>query len=322
MDLYTNRTFLAGALSALSNCKIVADNDLKTSSSLVSTTNIQSFDLDSLHKHTLKWMPVFASDPADAGGMEIFVKTLTGKTITLYCESNEKIETLKIRIEMKERIPADQQRLICIGRQLEDARTLGDYMIQNKSTIHMVLALRGGGEVSHSLDPDMLDPKYNFDFTNLSDGGKKFKRGDKVYKRPYGWNRIAFKVKNRYGDTKWLGGINGGIREDSIAGEWPVSYHGTNMNAAKLIAAEGFKLCKGKRFKFGHGIYSTPDYEVAEKYGKTFEFEGQKYKVIIQNRVNMMDTDTVEPSNRPGWEYFVTSKEENIRPYGILFKKI
>lgn len=108
------------------------------------------------------------------GGMKLFIRILTGEKFEVRVDPSTLIGSIKFLIQDLKDFPADQQRLIFAGKQLEDYRTCKDYNIQKESVLHLVLRLTGGGIVEFKFDNDYLDPKYDYDFRNIIDT-KKFR---------------------------------------------------------------------------------------------------------------------------------------------------
>ncbi|XP_073699745.1 uncharacterized protein [Garra rufa] len=176
---------------------------------------------------------------------------------------------------------------------------------------------------------NFFDPKFDYDCTNVEDD-TTFMRGNEVYIRPSGWKRIALKVLDKYPDgNAWLG--TNGWRSHSVAGEWPVSYHGTSLLSAKSIIKSNYEA--GHRKRYGRGIYSTWNInEAAERYSKIFTCKktGKRYQVLLQNRINPKmrtvckrhDYWLIEVPEGTSREEEKAIVENSIRPYGILLREV
>ncbi|KAJ0055319.1 hypothetical protein NL108_014203 [Boleophthalmus pectinirostris] len=182
---------------------------------------------------------------------------------------------------------------------------------------------------------DFFDRKFDYDFTNIKDGERRFVRGDEPYFRPCGWRRVALNVSGKYDDGSdvWLG---------TGSQAWPVSYQGLHMDGSLILTLrkgskeEGGLLDEAAQSlmdttDFGRGIYSTPDVLLAEKHCKTFKSSsnGKTYKVLLQNRISPSRRKVCERDRV--WVVYVPQDhsqiqtralvQESVRPYGLLLKE-
>jgi len=178
----------AGISTLLKNVSIVGwKSDIEPNAQL----NTPVVNLDTMHGCTLPMalrdLPCMTKIDGNKN-MHIFIKTLTGKTITIYPESRcSTITDIKTLVQDMEGIPPDQQRLFFGGIQLENRFTLADYNISAESTIDLFLRLRGGGSATnYMLNDDYLAPKYDFVYPSHKNKNESYMRGDNEFKRPYG----------------------------------------------------------------------------------------------------------------------------------------
>ena len=244
-------------------------------------------------------------------------------TLTLQVTEAHSVLHMKLQIQKKVKIALGQFDLLFRNRRLNDDRTVKDYGLQPESTINLVPRLNGGGGPL-TVSTDELAPEFDFDFTYVKDDGQRYMRGGFEYKRPYGWRRFAVRVLGSYENDEWLG--SDGIRTNEASGEWPVSYHGTDMSSAEKIVKEGYK--PGPRAKFGVGIYTSPSLEiVARLYSQPFFYAGKSYKIAFQNRDNPDRNEHLKiiSALETGVEadYWLSPKDnEDVRAYGILIREV
>ncbi|CAF2750386.1 unnamed protein product [Rotaria sp. Silwood2] len=257
---------------------------------------------------------------AEPTHQQILIIMSTGKAFDLDVILDNSIYDLKKIIENREAIETQYQIILKDDQQLADNVHLGDCLTDSCASLFVNIVLSG----PLALDPSLLAPHLDFDFTDIDDTEKMFTRGNHVYERPSGCKRIALNVAGNYGyDDRWLGMP---VTDE----EWPVSYHGTGKHNAMSITEEGYKISKSQNFKFGKGIYSTPEVEVAKLYAKEFEHDGQKYFVMFQNRVNPRYLKVIYKEENDIGTYWISSKGPNdtdndicdlIRPYALCIFK-
>ena len=160
------------------------------------------------------------------------------------------------------------------------------------------------------------DSQYDHEYTTSGENG--FMRGERVFKRPSGWKKIALKVSGKYENDIWLGVGERPNEKQSVSGEWPISYHGPkDYNTIAAIINNGYDINKNIRSSFGKGIYSSPTPETAQSYAGNFIYNGKKISVIIMNRYHPSYTNVVNNG-----DFLVTTNDRMIRPIAILIKEV
>ncbi|KAK9976860.1 hypothetical protein ABG768_018681 [Culter alburnus] len=251
------------------------------------------------------------------------LSALTGFTVKTFSANSSFAE--KSRLKSAKTLDAGPQLDIY---NLITTALLGQNVVTTKAAVQSYsLRTDLSKEIFVNMD-EFFDPRFDHDFTHLTDTSVCM-RGNEPYKRPCGWNRIALKVLNKYTDgNTWLG--TDGWRQDSVAGEWPVSYHGTSIEGAIGISGSSYKPGPGQ--VYGRGIYSTYDIEQASGYSKEFisKKTGKKYRVLMQNRINPQNRKVCDRKDYwlieiPECTSPVKEREiveKSIRPYGILLKQV
>ena len=264
---------------------------------------------------------IIGAEICEPAHRQLRFKLPTGKSIELDIIVDITVHDLKTIIGDQEGIDARCLIILKGDQEFGDDDIIYDCLMNWHDPLHIKIVLSG----PLALDANSLAPEFDYDFTDIMDT-EVFTRGNHPYERPCGSRRIALNVVGRYGyDDRWLGMMG------TDSEEWPVSYHGTGKHNAMSIVEEGFKLSKSDRFKFGRGIYSTPELEVAKLYASEFEHGGEKYCVLFQNRVNPKFLKVISKEETEIGTYWLSSKGSDdtdedisdlIRPYSVCIFKV
>jgi hypothetical protein len=286
-------TIVAAALTSITNSPVITHYEYLTRDQN-DTRLYEQLDFQIFYKTYLSGGIISPhSEYGDDNLFSVNIESLTGvKFLIGGLSSKTMVRELKERIqEIQENVTISFQQLVFSGQHLLNTAELGAYNIGQNDMIYLDISPEEGSSYFIKF--------LNSDF--LSSGRYLEILKEKHHNRRCGWERIPLspKEKNK---------------------SWPYSYHGTTTRNARTIADDGIIHSKGHKLNFGHGIYTTPDIDLASLYAKSFIYKGSKYLALFQNRVN--PKTLVKIPFRKGKHYWVSPSVDDVKPYSLLIKKI
>ena len=305
----SDNDLVAAALSTLTDNFIVSQRAHDNRHKKDTTCRWRRHDITVGHSESIQLSDGAAARLFDGTSVAngVFVQDKNGQLYPISVDiSADKVRDLKSKIEKISGVSVAQQSLIYGGEVLRDTDKLNYSSVCNLATLFLTYDRAEPAMVQQYLHNSDLAPAYNYDLTQLKDNGAVYRRGGLVYKRPYGWNRIALNVLGKYNDDTWLGFK--GVRTEESAGEWLVSFHGV---------LESDFMRGDEKIGAASRVRSTADIDSVEfeQFAKVFEFGGYRFKAVYQNRINPCNVDVISAG------HFVCGIGD-IRPYGICVKMI
>ncbi|GBC07980.1 hypothetical protein RclHR1_07830007 [Rhizophagus clarus] len=303
---YNSSDIIASALTSITNSPIITyyeylsrkDNDKGIYEELKFQTFYKAYlsggIISSHNKHH--------DDNKNVSPFNVYIESLTGtKLLIQNLNSDITVQELKERI-LENGIVNDttSQRLVFNGQRLINSNELRNYNISHNNIIYLDIRSYYDDEGSNH---NNIIKYLNSDFSN-SDSILQFSKMKNHKNYKCDWMRILLST----------------TKEIKLIKSWPNSFHGTSTRNAKRIADDGFIHSKGYKFNFGHGIFTTPDINLAASYAHTFIFNGSKYLVLFQNRVN--PKSLIKIPRGKGGKYWVSPSVDDVKPYALLIKKI
>ncbi|ELP89044.1 hypothetical protein EIN_164640 [Entamoeba invadens IP1] len=260
--------------------------------------------------------------PVRVGTLPVRVKQLTGKVVEVLVLQDFYIEELKRAVEMEYHTPSSQQQYTYNGTRLLNGTKLSAYNIDFANAVFVqVLLLRGNTQISElAIDDAFLSSRFNYDFRGITDVGHSYIRGGLPYRRPVGYMRYAINVLGKFdnGNDTWLA-------QNGSAGEWAVSYHGSEVSKTQNNLMDDV-LMWGKKLGLSNNnanmTFCTPNVETAVKFSKqNTDKNGCKSILVFQNRVKPSSILKASSVGGPD-DYWYVKDPADIRVYSICVKQV